>query len=113
MSNEDGMTLRERFRGCMHFQKVSKIPNFEFGYWAETLPNWHEQGLPKEIDDETKAYEYFGIENWVNVPVNTGLFPAFEYRILEETEEHIIYLDGEKVKAKVQKKGYKTIGVSA
>jgi len=103
------MNLRERFNRVMHFKKVDRIPFFEFGYWDQTLPEWHKQGLPEEIDSEAKAYEYFGIENWVNVPVNVGLFPGFEYKVLEETEEHIIYLDGEGVKAEVQKKGFRTI----
>ena len=52
-TNESGgMTLRERYRRTMFFQSVDKIVNFEFGYWAETLPEWHKQGLPTEITNE-------------------------------------------------------------
>lgn len=50
------LTNRERFRRVMHYQNVDRIPNFEFGYWNETLPTWHSQGLPKDIDNEEKAY---------------------------------------------------------
>lgn len=58
-----GMSLRQRYRRTMFFQHVDCMPNFEFGYWKETLGEWRQQGLPPEIDNEAKAYEYFGIEN--------------------------------------------------
>jgi len=103
------MNLRERYKAHMHFQKVDRVPNFEFGYWPETLPTWHEQGLPSEINEEKRAYKYFGIEDWVRVPVDAGLCPFFEEKIIKETEEHIIYLDGEKVTAEKSKKSAKTI----
>ncbi len=88
------MTLRERFQRTLHYQTVDRIPFFEFGYWNETLPNWHRQGLPPEVDDEAKAYDYFGIENWGGFPLNIGLLPGFEYEVVEETETHITYRDG-------------------
>lgn len=88
----------------MHYQTVDRIPFFEFGYWEETLPNWHKQGLPPEIDTEQKAYDYFGIENWGGFPVNIGLLPGFETEVVEETEEHIIYRDGDRA-LKQERKG--------
>jgi len=94
-SRSSGATLRERWRRTMFFQKVDSIPNFEFGYWESTLPRWHEQGLPPEINNETRAYEYFGIENWQTAWINVmGLLPAFERKVIEETEDRLIYRDG-------------------
>ena len=90
------MTLRQRFNRVLHYQKVDRIPFFEFGYWAETLPNWHKQGLPPEIDTEPKAYEYFGIENWGGFPCNVGLLPGFETETVEENDEYIIYRNGDR-----------------
>lgn len=98
------MTLRERFQRTMHYQKVDRIPFFEFGYWAETLPNWHRQGLPREIDDERKAYDYFGIENWGGFPVGIGLCPGFEREVIEETEDFVVYRDNERA-LKHERKG--------
>jgi hypothetical protein len=97
------MTLRERFNRVLHYQTVDRIPFFEFGYWAETLPNWHQQGLPPEIDDEGKAYEFFGIENWAGFPVNVNLLPAFDYEVLEEDDEYITYRNGERAVMKERK----------
>lgn len=94
----------------MHFEPVDTIPNFEFGYWAETLPAWHEQGLPREFDDEGKAYAYFGIENWCGVPVNTGMISGLgRSRILESNDQYEIGLDDIGTKYQINKVGHKSI----
>jgi hypothetical protein len=103
------LTLRDRFRRTMFFQTVDHIPHFEFGYWAETLPAWHDQGLPKEIDNQEKAYEYFGIENYYIVGGNLGLCPAFPYEILREDDDYRVYRDEYGAIAQINKKGYKSI----
>ena len=75
----DTLTLRERWRRTMFFQRVDRIPNFEFGYWAETLGAWHKQGLPPEVNDEASAYAYFGIEDSKSAPIDVmGLRPGFD-----------------------------------
>jgi len=88
-----GMTLRERFQRVMHYQNVDKLPNFEFGYWSSTLSDWHKQGLPEEITDQKKAYEYFGIEDFHYAPVNTGLKINWFGKTVEETAEKRVYYD--------------------
>lgn len=103
-------TLRERFLLTMNYGRPEKLPNFEFGYWDETLPTWHEQGLPREIDNEQKAYEFFGIENMAWAPVHIGLKgPMKQARILEETDEYRIYTDEVGVVCKINKSGHKSI----
>lgn len=109
MGDGAGMTLRERFRRTMQYQKVDRVPFFEFGYWEETLTGWHEQGLPREVDCEWRAYEYFGIENWHTAPINVGMSHGFEGRIIEETEDRIIAVDGSKCTYETNKKGHKSI----
>jgi len=104
------MTLRERFRRTMHYQPVDRLPNFEFGYWAETLPAWHEQGLPKEIDDQRKAYEYFGIESSRGVPVNTEMRSGLgRARIVESDERYEVGYDDIGAKYEINKSGIKSI----
>ncbi len=106
-----GMSLRQRYRRTMFFQHVDCMPNFEFGYWKETLGEWRQQGLPPEIDNEAKAYEYFGIENWQTAPVNVmGLKPGFQYEVLEETDDIITYRDsGSGCIAEINKEGHQSI----
>ncbi len=103
------MTLRERFQRTMHYQTVDRIPFFEFGYWAETLPNWHQQGLPPEIDTEAKAYDYFGIESWGGFPVHIDLLPGFETEVIEDTPEYRVYRNGTRTLMQERKTGIKTI----
>ena len=89
------LSVRERFRRTLHYQKVDRIPFFEFGYWDDTLPRWHTEGLPPEINNEGKAYAYFGIEGWGGVPANVQLTGnPYEPETIEETDEYIVTRDG-------------------
>jgi uroporphyrinogen decarboxylase len=104
------MTLRERWVRTMHFRKADRLPMMEFGYWAETLPLWHEQGLPRTVTDEALAYAYFGIEDWRNAGVNIAdLCPGFEREVIEETGDYIVWRDEERALKKESKKDIKTI----
>ena len=42
------MGTRERFLRCMRFEPVSRPPNFELGYWGQTLKRWFREGMPRE-----------------------------------------------------------------
>ena len=90
------LTLRERYRRTMQYRRVDRIPNFEFGYWSGLLQKWHQQGLPASINTEAEAYAFFGIESWRGAPLRLRLHPGFETEILEETEEHITYRNGDR-----------------
>ncbi len=106
---EQALTLRERFRRAMFYQEVAPLPNFEFGYWDRTLAVWRTQGLPDWVTDEAAAYRYFGIENWVVVPVDLGPAPVCEHTVLEETDDRIVYRDTLGVVAQVNKHGDQSI----
>lgn len=103
------MTLRERWNRVMHFQPVDRLPFMEFGYWRETLPAWHEQGLPRTVQTEADAYAYFGIENWQIAPVNTLLFPPFEEEIIERGDTYTIWRDADGAVRKELSDGIRTI----
>ncbi len=79
----------------MHFEPVDHVPDEEFGYWSNTFTRWHEEGLPEEVNDNSIADRYFQFAPRVGVPVNTGLLPAFETKIIEQTEKYRIVRDGE------------------
>jgi uroporphyrinogen decarboxylase len=93
----------------MKYQPVGAIPNFEFGYWDETYARWHEQGLPPELNDEAKVYEYFGIENWSELWVRNSFYPYFQEHVIEETETRKIIVDSDGVKKEVSKGTESTI----
>jgi uroporphyrinogen decarboxylase len=82
------MNQRERWLATMHFQPVDYVPDMEFGYWDETFPLWHEQGLPNCINSNYRADIFFGFETIDYAPVDPGVLPPFEYKILEEDDRH-------------------------
>ncbi|MBI1293700.1 hypothetical protein GC175_01930 [bacterium] len=82
------MNERERFVATMHYQPRDRAPISDFGFWDETLPIWHEQGLPNWVNREN-ASDYFGVDfgiEWATKPVgvNVGLAPEFEELTLED-----------------------------
>ncbi len=107
------MTHRERFLRTYRFQEVDHVPDMEFGYWDETFVRWHNEGLPQQIDNNVVADRYFGFMPFADMPVNKwhhlGLLPAFEPRIIEETDRHKIIIDAEGVTSQVHKDGTDSI----
>lgn len=107
--SKDEMTLRERFQRVMHYQTVDKLPNFEFGYWDQTLPNWHREGLPEHVNSWATAYEYFGIEETRSCAGYPGLWFAEDRGIIEETEDRIIERDAWGAISEINKQGNRSI----
>lgn len=106
---DSGYTHRERYWRTMHFKSVDRVPNHEFGYWADTLARWHEEGLPREVDTNEKADVFFGFDPVGHLPVHLGLNPPFEHVVLEETDRYRIIRDGGGVKCIVYKDGSSSI----
>jgi uroporphyrinogen-III decarboxylase len=103
------LTHRERWLRTFHYEPLDHVPDEEFGYWAETYTQWHEQGLPEWVDEEGKANQFFGFAPRATVPINLGLIPPFEAKVLEETDRYRIQIDGSGVKSIVYKDGTSSI----
>ncbi len=109
------MNSRERFLACMRFEAVDRAPNWETGYWVDTLKRWYEQGLPRppksptegllpgdEVKGEAFAcrlrteprdyavHEYLDLDKGAEkVDCETGPCPPFETKILWEDENTV------------------------
>lgn len=84
------MNDRQRFHATMHYLPRDRGILTDFGFWDETIPTWHTQGLPNGID-RRKTVEYFGMDyslDYIGVPVNCGLEPAFPWITLEDRGDH-------------------------
>ncbi len=103
------MTHRERWLRTFRFEEVDHVPDEEFGYWDDTFARWHQHGLPPQINDNAIADRYFGFAPTAGVPVNTGLLPAFEHKILEDRGEHQIIQDNAGVICMVHSNGTDSI----
>lgn len=97
------MTPGERFMRCISFESVDRIPVMDFGYWSETIEEWHKQGLPEHVRTTDEVEEYFGCDrgfetNMVNywgdygkVGIEWGIWPDWKMTLIEETEDNLIY----------------------
>ncbi len=103
------MTGRERWNRIFNFEKVDRIFNCEFGWWTETLERWHKEGLPKEIKTNGDGDKFFKFDPIGGVPVNMGLIPHFEEKIIDETERYIIKQESDGVIKKIFKSEIQTI----
>lgn len=101
------MTKRERYIECLTFGNPDHfIFQHTFGIMPGVLERWHNEGLPGKIDvkgiyEDDDLLEYFGFDQKVPgigqnvpvIPVNFGLYPNFEVKTIEETNEDIVYRD--------------------
>jgi len=93
------MTYHERFVNCLTGQRVDRPPYcMIWGPWATTWPRWHSEGCPFKDWAEIRAHFNADVPSH-GVPVLYGPAPHRGYqRVLEETDEHVIYLDGWDIK---------------
>ena len=105
------LTSRERFRRLMHYQPVDRIVHWEFGYLAETVARWHQEGLRADLAGDETVEAYFGVEPHPYVPINTGLIPGFagSTEVLEELADSRIVRLADGTVQEVQKEGRTTI----
>ena len=96
----------------MRSGQVDRAPDWEIGYWADTLERWHQEGLPRHPDSprglvrgagvkgeftwrrsEPKDYSVsacLGLDKGMEkIDGEWGVWPPFEREVFWEDEEHI------------------------
>lgn len=95
------MTFRNITMDILHGKNVNKFPVVSFGYWAETVQKWAQEGhiTQQEADDycqygdngagDQSIMKKLGFDfNWNScVGSASDLFPHFEQQILEAKED--------------------------
>jgi hypothetical protein len=102
------MTDRERFQRQMSGQKFDRSFNMEFGYWDENYQTW-DLFLDNHITDEAEANQFFGFDRIEQFPLRVWMVPPFEEKIVEETEDTRIIMNGDGLLAEVPKDAHDTI----
>lgn len=85
----------ERIKAILNYQTYDRLPVVHFGFWQETLLKWYQQGhiTNDEVvcwSDGNSADQTIGKKlgfdfNWYTCfCMNTGLYPVFERKIVEE-----------------------------
>ena len=92
-SQEKPMNDRQRFIATMHYQPRDRAPICDFGFWTETIQEWHKQGLPEAVRyenyDGRHTDAYFGMDCYSSGPSpKIGLFPPFESKVIEDRGDH-------------------------
>jgi hypothetical protein len=88
------MGAREDTLAILHYGKYENLPIVHFGYWTETIEKWHKEGHITDAeavnvwdnsDNEGIISRRLGFDyNWNTLfSGNSGLYPAFEEKILE------------------------------
>jgi len=88
---------RERFLRTFQFKDVDRVPDYEFGYWRETVDRWHREGLPLEKRNSRDVELYLGLEGFdcgERLPIRSELWPPLPERILKEEGDRAIVEDG-------------------
>jgi uroporphyrinogen decarboxylase len=100
------LTVRESFLRCMNFEPVDRVPNWELGYWGQTVDRWLEEGMPADaVGGGLHGHAFFGIDSRSFLPVNFNPIPGFESSVVEETDRYVIYTDGDGGTRKALKEG--------
>jgi uroporphyrinogen decarboxylase len=91
------MNKRERLLRTLQFKEVDRVPDYEFGYWSETIDRWHAEGLPLHLHTIGDVEDFFMLEGWDTIdmlPVNTGLWPPPPARKIREFDDKEVIDDG-------------------
>lgn len=96
------MTNRELFHATMRRENGEKLLHMEQGFGIR-YKDWLEDGLPPNISDTPlgKAsigeipdlYDYFNVAGYLECTFNQFCLPAFEEKVLEETEGRRLFVD--------------------
>ena len=75
------MTSRERFHATFEYGDPDRVFLMWFGMFNETRKRWLREGLPWDQHVDT----YFGFDRFERIPINLGVFPGFESKVIEQT----------------------------
>lgn len=90
--------ITDRYYRTFTYQDVDRVPDVEFGYWAQTIRRWLKEGLPLQLTPEEtedmfsrKLNNYFGFEHeGRGIPILTHMNPSFEEEIIERRGASVI-----------------------
>lgn len=91
------MTAKERFVRTMTFQPVDHPSNMEIAVWGQTRERWLQEGMPEAVNTSFMEHgePYFGLEGYEALSLDgISPLPAVASQTLEETDEHLVFVDG-------------------
>jgi len=93
------MDTRERFLAAMNYGNLDRVPFWEFwGFEKETINRWRCEGLMN-----MNVTDFFGLDTWEMIQIDTGPIPSFVPRTISEDERSKIEVREDGVTVRVLK----------
>ncbi|MCS7220799.1 MAG: hypothetical protein N0A15_05780 [Anaerolineae bacterium] len=107
MDGSPQLDSRTRFLRAMEYLPVDRVPNHELGVWPQTRERWEREGLkPFSFHwDWFEGEEGLDMDCREFIPVDYGMRPAFEERVLERTERYEIIQHSNGIVTKALREG--------
>ncbi|HEY5563366.1 MAG TPA: uroporphyrinogen decarboxylase family protein [Clostridiaceae bacterium] len=102
------MTDRERFNNQMHYKKIDRTFNMEFGYWDENFKEW-DLFVDNGIKTNEEADLFFNFDIIKSVSGNIWMSPPFEKKVIGENGNNLVIMNQEGLIAEVLKDKHDTI----
>ncbi len=102
------MTGRERFNNQMHYKPIDRSFNMEFGYWDENFHLWP-MFVENGIKHNGQADQFFNFDRIAGAGGRDWMLPAFEHKVISETETKRVIQNGDGLTGEVPKDGHSTI----
>jgi len=83
------MNARERFHATFGYGRPDRLLLMTQWTFNDTLKRWRREGMPWDAHFNT----YFGYDRMEHVPLNLGIFPPLETKVVEQTAEWQIVED--------------------
>jgi len=82
----------------MNYRECRDVPVIHWTAWPETFEKWKTQGYP---EDQVNEHEFFdAVPAFAFLLWEAGIFPAFDEKVIEETDDYRIFTDGAGVRHK-------------
>jgi uroporphyrinogen decarboxylase len=100
------LTCGERVVRCLLGEPIDRVPygvGIGWGPWLETLQRWRrESGDPELAPQKTFGFD----ASFVGPAIHSGLWPPFEHKVIEETQEFIVFRDGRGITLRGRRDGH-------
>lgn len=100
MTRHDSLTPRQQWQNAMSYRhgEFDRPQVIHWTCWDETFARWKREGLPDHVRSKKDLHAYFNAKaHFAHVGFNVTLYPGFETRIVEETDEYTIFWNWEGV----------------
>jgi len=91
------LNQRERILRAVEYDKIDRLPDYEFGVWPQTIERWIKEGLETKTkniwDVIPECFNTDDINKFHSINVNIGLYPEFKQETLEETDQYKIVIN--------------------